>query len=140
MTQPCPSDLECPLSPVASKPGWLAINVISLNLLSLSLASPQPYPYFCVCVFPVPSEPGRLAFNVISPTVTQVSWGEPAETNGVITQYEVLYTPINDDSSKAFMHTCTHIHSLIHTVYTVYSTNLLIGIHTCALSMAQYKP
>lgn len=49
---------------------------------------------------PVPSEPGRLAFNVISPTVTQVSWAEPAETNGVITAYEVLYTPINDDTSE----------------------------------------
>ncbi|XP_031424338.1 integrin beta-4 isoform X2 [Clupea harengus] len=45
-----------------------------------------------------PSEPGRLAFNVISPTVTQVSWAEPAEPNGVITDYEVLYTPINEDS------------------------------------------
>ncbi|XP_063075543.1 integrin beta-4 isoform X2 [Engraulis encrasicolus] len=52
----------------------------------------------CQTLEDVPSEPGRLAFNVISPTVTQVSWGEPAETNGVITQYEVLYTPINDDS------------------------------------------
>ncbi|KAM9837621.1 integrin beta-4 [Aulostomus maculatus] len=45
----------------------------------------------------VPGEPGRLAFNVISPTVTQLSWAEPAETNGNITAYEVIYTPINDD-------------------------------------------
>ncbi|KAL2101841.1 hypothetical protein ACEWY4_003602 [Coilia grayii] len=52
----------------------------------------------CQTLEDVPSEPGRLAFNVISPTVTQVSWGEPAETNGVITDYEVIYTPINDDS------------------------------------------
>ncbi|KAM3860080.1 integrin beta-4 [Diretmus argenteus] len=44
-----------------------------------------------------PGEPGRLAFNVISPTVTQVSWAEPAETNGKITAYEVIYTPIDDD-------------------------------------------
>uniref|UniRef100_A0A8D3CLT2 Integrin beta n=1 Tax=Scophthalmus maximus TaxID=52904 RepID=A0A8D3CLT2_SCOMX len=44
-----------------------------------------------------PGEPGRLAFNVISHTVTQVSWGEPAETNGNITAYEVIYTPINDE-------------------------------------------
>uniref|UniRef100_A0A3B4BB12 Integrin beta n=1 Tax=Periophthalmus magnuspinnatus TaxID=409849 RepID=A0A3B4BB12_9GOBI len=44
-----------------------------------------------------PGEPGRLAFNVISPTVTQLSWAEPAETNGNITAYEVIYTPINDD-------------------------------------------
>lgn len=48
-----------------------------------------------------PGEPGRLAFNVISPTVTQVSWAEPAETNGVITSYEVIYTPINEDKSKS---------------------------------------
>uniref|UniRef100_A0A3Q2YF04 Integrin beta n=1 Tax=Hippocampus comes TaxID=109280 RepID=A0A3Q2YF04_HIPCM len=44
-----------------------------------------------------PGEPGRLAFNVISPTVTQLSWAEPAETNGNITAYEVIYTPIDDD-------------------------------------------
>ncbi|XP_026171140.1 integrin beta-4 isoform X2 [Mastacembelus armatus] len=45
----------------------------------------------------VPGEPGRLAFNVISPTVTQLSWAEPAETNGIITAYEVIYTPIDDE-------------------------------------------
>lgn len=50
---------------------------------------------------PVPSEPGRLAFNVISPTVTQVSWAEPAETNGVITSYEVIYIPIDEGKSKS---------------------------------------
>lgn len=50
---------------------------------------------------PVPGEPGRLAFNVISPTVTQVSWAEPAETNGVITSYEVIYIPIDEDKSKS---------------------------------------
>lgn len=49
---------------------------------------------------PVPGEPGRLAFNVISPTVTQLSWAEPAETNGNITAYEVIYTPIDDEMSK----------------------------------------
>lgn len=49
---------------------------------------------------PVPGEPGRLAFNVISPTVTQLSWAEPAETNGKITAYEVIYTPIDDEQSK----------------------------------------
>lgn len=51
-------------------------------------------------MFSVPSEPGRLAFNVISPTVTQLSWAEPAETNGNITAYEVIYTPIDDELSK----------------------------------------
>ncbi|XP_016889703.1 integrin beta-4 isoform X2 [Cynoglossus semilaevis] len=51
----------------------------------------------CQTLEDVPGEPGRLAFNVISPTVTQVSWAEPAETNGNITAYEVIYTPINDD-------------------------------------------
>uniref|UniRef100_A0A673LWI9 Integrin beta n=1 Tax=Sinocyclocheilus rhinocerous TaxID=307959 RepID=A0A673LWI9_9TELE len=51
----------------------------------------------CQTLEDVPGEPGRLAFNVISPTVTQVSWAEPAETNGVITSYEVIYTPIDED-------------------------------------------
>ncbi|KAJ0016250.1 hypothetical protein NQD34_014540 [Periophthalmus magnuspinnatus] len=51
----------------------------------------------CQTLEDVPGEPGRLAFNVISPTVTQLSWAEPAETNGNITAYEVIYTPINDD-------------------------------------------
>ncbi|XP_072311845.1 integrin beta-4 [Eucyclogobius newberryi] len=51
----------------------------------------------CQTLEDAPGEPGRLAFNVISPTVTQVSWAEPAETNGNITTYEVIYTPINDD-------------------------------------------
>nr|XP_023692636.1 integrin beta-4 isoform X4 [Paramormyrops kingsleyae] len=46
----------------------------------------------------VPGEPGRLAFNVISPTVTQLSWAEPAETNGIITAYEVTYTPIDENN------------------------------------------
>lgn len=50
----------------------------------------------------MPGEPGRLAFNVISPTVTQLSWAEPAETNGNITAYEVIYTPIDDEMSKWF--------------------------------------
>uniref|UniRef100_A0A672P3R1 Integrin beta n=1 Tax=Sinocyclocheilus grahami TaxID=75366 RepID=A0A672P3R1_SINGR len=51
----------------------------------------------CQTLEDVPGEPGRLAFNVISPTVTQVSWAEPAETNGVITSYEVIYTPIDEN-------------------------------------------
>uniref|UniRef100_A0A2I2Y5A1 Integrin beta n=1 Tax=Gorilla gorilla gorilla TaxID=9595 RepID=A0A2I2Y5A1_GORGO len=46
----------------------------------------------------VPSEPGRLAFNVVSSTVTQLSWAEPAETNGEITAYEVCYGLVNDDN------------------------------------------
>uniref|UniRef100_A0A8C3L0S1 Integrin beta n=1 Tax=Chrysolophus pictus TaxID=9089 RepID=A0A8C3L0S1_CHRPC len=46
----------------------------------------------------VPSEPGRLAFNVVSSTVTQLSWAEPAETNGVITAYEVSYGLVNDEN------------------------------------------
>lgn len=49
---------------------------------------------------PVPSEPGRLAFNVVSSTVTQLSWGEPAETNGEITAYEVCYGLVNEDNRK----------------------------------------
>uniref|UniRef100_A0AAY4CU39 Integrin beta n=1 Tax=Denticeps clupeoides TaxID=299321 RepID=A0AAY4CU39_9TELE len=51
----------------------------------------------CQTLEDVPSEPGRLAFNVISPTVTQLSWAEPAEPNGVITAYEVVYTPIDEN-------------------------------------------
>uniref|UniRef100_A0A3Q3VU73 Integrin beta n=1 Tax=Mola mola TaxID=94237 RepID=A0A3Q3VU73_MOLML len=51
----------------------------------------------CQTLEDVPGEPGRLAFNVISPTVTQVSWAEPAETNGNITAYEVIYIPIDDE-------------------------------------------
>eukprot|EP00061_Rhincodon_typus_P018845 g48192.t1 len=46
----------------------------------------------------VPNEPGRLAFNVISPTVTQLSWAEPSETNGEITEYEVTYTVVTDEN------------------------------------------
>lgn len=49
----------------------------------------------------MPSEPGRLAFNVVSSTVTQLSWAEPAETNGDITAYEVSYGPVNEDNGKS---------------------------------------
>jgi len=59
------------------------------------------YVHCIILPLPVPGEPGRLAFNVISPTVTQVSWAEPAETNGVITSYEVIYIPIDEDKSKS---------------------------------------
>lgn len=52
----------------------------------------------CQTLEDVPSEPGRLAFNVISSTVTQLSWAEPAETNGSITDYEVNYGMVNEDN------------------------------------------
>ncbi|KAM7035660.1 integrin beta-4 [Acridotheres tristis] len=52
----------------------------------------------CRTLEEVPSEPGRLAFNVVSSTVTQLSWAEPAETNGEITAYEVSYGPVNEDN------------------------------------------
>ncbi|XP_072259995.1 integrin beta-4 isoform X1 [Pyxicephalus adspersus] len=52
----------------------------------------------CQTLEDVPSEPGRLAFNVISSTVTQLSWAEPAETNGNITAYEVNYCMVNEDN------------------------------------------
>ncbi|OCT62976.1 integrin beta-4 isoform X1 [Xenopus laevis] len=52
----------------------------------------------CQTLEDVPSEPGRLAFNVISSTVTQLSWAEPAETNGDITAYEVSYAMVNEDN------------------------------------------
>ncbi|XP_027751439.1 integrin beta-4 isoform X3 [Empidonax traillii] len=52
----------------------------------------------CRTLEEVPSEPGRLAFNVVSSTVTQLSWAEPAETNGDITAYEVSYGLVNEDN------------------------------------------
>ncbi|KAG8434443.1 hypothetical protein GDO86_012712, partial [Hymenochirus boettgeri] len=52
----------------------------------------------CRTLEDVPSEPGRLAFNVISKTVTQLSWAEPAETNGEIMAYEVSYAMVNEDN------------------------------------------
>ncbi|XP_075701990.1 integrin beta-4 isoform X1 [Rhinoderma darwinii] len=54
----------------------------------------------CQTLMDVPSEPGRLAFNVISSTVTQLSWAEPAETNGGITAYEVNYGKVNEDNQS----------------------------------------
>ncbi|NXE48682.1 ITB4 protein, partial [Casuarius casuarius] len=58
------------------------------------------YSDICCCrtLEDVPSEPGRLAFNVVSSTVTQLSWAEPAETNGEITAYEVSYGLVNEDN------------------------------------------
>ncbi|KAM6245399.1 integrin beta-4 isoform 2-T2 [Porphyrio hochstetteri] len=53
---------------------------------------------YCRTLEDFPSEPGRLAFNVVSSTVTQLSWAEPAETNGEITAYEVSYGPVNEDN------------------------------------------
>ncbi|KAJ6660314.1 hypothetical protein lerEdw1_017737, partial [Lerista edwardsae] len=52
----------------------------------------------CRTLEDIPSEPGRLAFNVVSSTVTQLSWAEPAETNGMITAYEVGYGPVNEEN------------------------------------------
>ncbi|XP_063149156.1 integrin beta-4 isoform X3 [Candoia aspera] len=52
----------------------------------------------CRTLEEVPSEPGRLAFNVISSTVTQLSWAEPAETNGLIAAYEVSYGLVNEEN------------------------------------------
>uniref|UniRef100_A0ACB8ELA4 Integrin beta-4 n=1 Tax=Sphaerodactylus townsendi TaxID=933632 RepID=A0ACB8ELA4_9SAUR len=54
----------------------------------------------CRTLEEVPSEPGRLAFNVVSSTVTQLSWAEPAETNGLITAYEVTYGLVNEENRK----------------------------------------
>ncbi|XP_077643476.1 integrin beta-4 [Lonchura striata] len=52
----------------------------------------------CRTLEEVPSEPGRLAFNLVSSTTTQLSWAEPAETNGVITAYEVGYGLVNEEN------------------------------------------
>ncbi|XP_070245186.1 integrin beta-4 isoform X3 [Bos mutus] len=59
---------------------------------------PYSSPVSCRTHQEVPSEPGRLAFNVVSSTVTQLSWAEPAETNGEITAYEVCYGLVNEDN------------------------------------------
>ncbi|XP_053766590.1 integrin beta-4 isoform X2 [Desmodus rotundus] len=59
---------------------------------------PYSAPVSCRTHQEVPSEPGRLAFNVVSSTVTQLSWAEPAETNGEITAYEVCYGLVNEDN------------------------------------------
>ncbi|XP_015359664.2 integrin beta-4 isoform X2 [Marmota marmota marmota] len=59
---------------------------------------PYSSPVTCRTHQEVPSEPGRLAFNVVSSTVTQLSWAEPAETNGEITAYEVCYGLVNEDN------------------------------------------
>lgn len=44
----------------------------------------------------VPGAPNRLVFQVLSPTSLQCSWGEPANPNGVITSYEVMYQPVGE--------------------------------------------
>lgn len=85
----------------------------------------------CVLCSPVPGEPGRLAFNVLSPTVTQLSWAEPAETNGNITAYEVIYTPIDDDLSKRLSPTLrrsrrTNIDITFHHFLKFFSQSLLV--------------
>ncbi|CAN0008225.1 unnamed protein product [Lampetra planeri] len=51
----------------------------------------------CRTLEEVPGEPGRLAFTIVSATTLQLSWGEPPETNGLITGYEASYTPISED-------------------------------------------
>lgn len=72
-------------------------SALSLPLTALFLHPPPP----------VPSEPGRLAFNVVSSTVTQLSWAEPAETNGEITAYEVCYGLVNEDNRKSLDPSCS---------------------------------
>uniref|UniRef100_A0A8C8SQ74 Integrin beta n=1 Tax=Pelusios castaneus TaxID=367368 RepID=A0A8C8SQ74_9SAUR len=71
-----------------------------MQVCAYSNMSEGPYSDITHCrtLEEVPSEPGRLAFNVISSTVTQLSWAEPAETNGVITAYEVSYGLVNEDN------------------------------------------
>ncbi|XP_067403678.1 integrin beta-4 [Emydura macquarii macquarii] len=71
-----------------------------MQVCAYSNMSEGPYSdiTYCRTLEDVPSEPGRLAFNVVSSTVTQLSWAEPAETNGVITAYEVSYGHVNEDN------------------------------------------
>ncbi|XP_074870255.1 integrin beta-4 isoform X1 [Carettochelys insculpta] len=71
-----------------------------MQVCAYSNANEGPYSEIIHCrtLEEVPSEPGRLAFNVISSTVTQLSWAEPAETNGEITAYKVSYGLVNEDN------------------------------------------
>nr|XP_039274738.1 uncharacterized protein LOC120348632 isoform X3 [Styela clava] len=46
----------------------------------------------------LPGPPNRLVFQVLSPSSLQCSWGEPANPNGTITSYEVMYQLL--DKSK----------------------------------------
>ncbi|XP_077315804.1 integrin beta-4 isoform X2 [Lithobates pipiens] len=71
-----------------------------MRVCAYNMQEEGPYSDIVTCQTPedVPSEPGRLAFNVISSTVTQLSWAEPAETNGNITAYEVNYGMVNEDN------------------------------------------
>ncbi|KAM4663962.1 integrin beta-4 isoform 2-T2 [Discoglossus pictus] len=71
-----------------------------MRVCAYNAAEEGPYTDIVTCqtLEDVPSEPGRLAFNVISSTVTQLSWAEPAETNGDITAYEVSYGLVNEDN------------------------------------------
>ncbi|XP_075033934.1 integrin beta-4 isoform X3 [Mixophyes fleayi] len=71
-----------------------------MRVCSYNALEEGPYSDIVTCqtLEDVPSEPGRLAFNVISSTVTQLSWAEPAETNGNITAYEVNYGMVNEDN------------------------------------------
>ncbi len=78
---------------------YLAFSSIPVDAFLKFLSHKHAHLHYCTPL--VPGEPGRLAFNVISPTVTQVSWAEPAETNGVITSYEVIYTPIDEKKSTS---------------------------------------
>lgn len=80
-------------SPATLMPACPAQNTAPLSAVDSTLPAP-PLPH------PVPSEPGRLAFSVVSSTVTQLSWAEPAETNGEITAYEVCYGLVNEDNRK----------------------------------------
>ncbi|KAG8565720.1 hypothetical protein GDO81_012956 [Engystomops pustulosus] len=71
-----------------------------MRVCAYDLQEEGPYTDIVTCqtLEDVPSEPGRLAFNVISSTVTQLSWAEPAETNGNIIAYEVNYGMVNEDN------------------------------------------
>uniref|UniRef100_V9K785 Integrin beta n=1 Tax=Callorhinchus milii TaxID=7868 RepID=V9K785_CALMI len=71
-----------------------------MNVCSYNSLGNGPCSEIIQCRTPedLPNEPGRLAFNVISPTVTQVSWAEPSESNGEITDYEVTYTMVTDEN------------------------------------------
>lgn len=70
-------------------------NTYALVLTAIGEGGQQASSDVISCSTPgrVPGPPNRLAFQVLSPTSLQCSWGEPAETNGPITSYDILYYP-----------------------------------------------
>ncbi|XP_078426971.1 integrin beta-4 isoform X2 [Cetorhinus maximus] len=87
-------------APSADLPNLYPYCDYEMNVFAYNALGAGPCSEIVRCRTPedLPNEPGRLAFNVISPTVTQLSWAEPSETNGEITEYEVTYAVVTDEN------------------------------------------